>query len=162
MSEETQEWFVAERTRALALVHLTRRADLVVRNAAEGIGLQFTVFITREKDPQSVRQFGVFLRGTKSAVTEAQLDKMLRPAMKSFLRSGQFPYPVCLFHFSMDDDQGYSTWVAEPAVTEAGPRLLMHEVPHCRKLDTAALDEIVAQVDRWYDAFFSQIAVRAS
>ncbi|HYT92117.1 MAG TPA: hypothetical protein VEL76_25605 [Gemmataceae bacterium] len=51
---------------------------------------------------------------------------------------------------------------AEPAVTEAGSRLLLHEVPHCRKLDTAALDEIVAQVDRWYDAFFSQIAVRAS
>src|SRR5262249_31176399 len=70
--------------------------------------------------------------------------------------------PVCFFHFSMDDDQGHHTWVAEPAVTEDGPRLLMHEAPHCGKLDAAALDEIVAQVDRWYDAFFSQIAVRAS
>jgi hypothetical protein len=29
-------------------------------------------------------------------------------------------------------------------------------------LRPAALDEIVGQVDRWYDAFFRQIAVKAS
>ena len=96
------------------------------------------------------------------SVTEGHLDKVLRPAMQSFLRIGPFPYPVCLFHFTMDDDQGYYTWVAEPAVTDAGPRLLMHETPHCRKLDNVALDEIVARVDGWYDAFFGRIAVKAS
>src|SRR5829696_1412222 len=101
MSEEKQEWFVAERAKALAMVHLTRRSDLVVMNAAQGVGLQFIVSITKEKGEPTVRQFGVFLRGTKSPVTEAHLDKVLRPTLQSFLRIGQFPYPVVLFHFTM-------------------------------------------------------------
>ncbi len=162
MSEEKQEWFVAERARVLAMVHLTRRDDLVVAKAGPGVGLEFLVSIARENGGPSARQFGVFLRGTKSPATEAHLDKVLRPAMQAFSRIGQFPYPVCLFHFSMDDDQGHYTWVAEPTVADEGPRLLMHDAPHFRKLDRAALDEIVGKVDRWYDAFFSQIAVKAS
>jgi hypothetical protein len=82
--------------------------------------------------------------------------------MQSLLRVGPFPYPVCLFYFTMDDDQGYYSWVAEPAVEAGQPRLLMHAAPHCRKLDAAALDDIVQKVDHWYDAFFSRIAVKAS
>jgi hypothetical protein len=162
VSEEKQEWFVAKRARALAMVHLTRRDDLAVANAPQGVGLQFLVSLGGDNREPSVRQFGVFLRGTKAVITEAQLDKLLRPAIQSFLRLGPFPYPVCLFHFTMDDDQGYYSWVAEPAVTDDGPRLLMHEAPHSRKLDAAALDEILEQVDRWYDAFFRRIAVKAS
>jgi hypothetical protein len=162
MTQESQEWYVAERTRALAMVHLTRRDDLVVSKAVPGIGLEFIVCISKVKGDPSVRQFGVFLRGMKNAVTEAQLDKTLCPTMQSFPRKGQFPYPVCLFHFSMDGDQGYYTWVAEPAVTAEGPRLQMHEASHCQRLDRAALDEIVEKVDRWYDAFFGKIAVKAS
>src|ERR1700731_3103781 len=104
MSEHKQEWFIAERTRALAMIHLTRRKDLVVRNAPPDIGLEFIVSITKDPGEPSLRQFGVVLRGVKSAVTEAHLDKVLRPTLQSFLRTGPFPYPVCLFHFSMDDD----------------------------------------------------------
>lgn len=162
MSQENQTWFVAERARALALVHLTRREDLIVKKAAEEVGLKFLVSIKKEQGEPAVRQFGIFLRGTKSPVTTAHLDGVLRPTMQRFLHIGPFPYPVCLFHFTMDDDQGYFTWVAEPAVAENGPRLLMHEHAHSRKLDTAALDEIVGKVDRWYDAFFVQVAVKAS
>ena|ERR1019366_7057098 len=162
MSVSTQAWFVEERARAMAIVHLTRRDDLIVSKAAQGVGLEFIVTIHKENGEPSVRQFGVFLRGTKSRMTETHLDETLRPAIQSFFRMGQFPYPVCLFHFSMDDDQGYFTWVAEPAIIDGGPKLLMHETSHCRKLDKAALDEIVEKVDGWYDAFFRQIAVKAS
>lgn len=162
MGEDRQKWFVAERARALAMIHLTRRDDLVVQKAGEGLGLEFIVRITKEAGEPSLRQFGVFLRGSKSSATEAHLDKVLRPVLRSFVGIGQFPYPVCLFHFTMDDDKGYYTWVAEPAVAHGGPRLLMHQAPHCRTLDRAALDEIVEKVDRWYDAFFGRIAVEAS
>ena len=92
----------------------------------------------------------------------AHLDKVLRPTMQSFRGVGAFPYPVCLFHFTMDDDKSYYTWVAEPSVAGGEARLLMHQTPHCRILNRAALDEIVGQVDRWYDAFFGRIAVEAS
>jgi hypothetical protein len=104
----------------------------------------------------------VYLRGTKSSATEEYLDKLLRPTMAEIVRTGQFPYPVCLFYFTMDDDQGYYTWVAEPVVREEFPVLVMHSEPRCRKLDRSALDEIVEAVDHWYDVFFGRIAVKAS
>ena len=148
--------------RFLALMHLTRRKDLVVTNAGRDAGPEYIVSITNGKGERSLRQFGVFLRGTKSPVTDEQLNEVLRPTMQSLQRIGPFPYPVCLFHFTMDDDQGYSTWVAEPEVGDDTPRLLMHEEAHCRKLDRAALDEIVSRVDRWYDVFFARVAVKAS
>jgi len=162
MSEEKQDWFVAERARALTMIHLTRRKDLLVKQAGREVGLEYVVSITKDEGEPSLRQFGVFLRGAKTAVTEDHLDKLLRPTMRSFQRIGPFPYPVCLFHFTMEDDQGHFTWVAEPVVGEDGPKLLMHAKAHCRKLDRAVLDEIVDRVDRWYDAFFRRIAVKAS
>jgi len=162
MGEGKQKWFIDERARALAMIHLTRRDDLIVTNAEQGSGLEFIVSIARDEGEPSLCRFGVFLRGTKGPLTEARLGTVLRPTMRSLLGMGEFPYPVCLFHFSMDDDKGHYTWVAEPAVTAEGPRLMMHQAAHCRKLDRIALDEIVGKVDRWYDAFFGQIAVEAS
>jgi hypothetical protein len=161
MSEEKQEWFIAERARVLAMVALTRRDDLLIMPAGQSVGIQFLVCITKE-GTLPVRQFGLALRGTLRAVTESHLDQVLRPAMQEFLHIGEFPYPVCLFHFTMDDSQGYYTWVAEPLVGAGGPVLLRHESPQGRKLDKGAVDEIVGKVDRWYDASFAQIAVRTS
>ncbi len=161
MSEEKQEWYVAERAKTLARLYLSRRKDLVVTQPGKDVGLEFIVYLGKEGEP-AIRQFGVFLRGTKSAATEAGLDRSLRPTMQGFARVGPFPYPTCLFHFTMDDDQGYFTWVTEPVVEEDSPRLVMHEAPHVRKLDKAALDEIADRVDRWYDTFFRRIAVKAS
>lgn len=154
MSDDRQEWFIQERTRALAMVHLTRRDDLVVTNAGPASGLQLLVNVTRDKGQPSGRQFGVLLRGAMGPVTGSDIHVTLP--------SGELPYPVCVFFITMADDQGYYAWVAEPEVTADGPRLLMHAGPPFRKLDRAALDEIVGRVDRWYDAFFSRIAVKAS
>jgi hypothetical protein len=162
MSDREQKWFVAERTRMMALVHLTRRKDLTITEAGKGIGLDLIVSVATADQERSLRQFGVFLRGTISPVSEEQLNKALRPTMESFQRLGQFPYPVVLFHFTMEGDRGDWTWVAEPQVVEDNPRLLMHCEAHGRVLDRAALDEIVERVGRWYDAFFGRIAVKAS
>jgi hypothetical protein len=162
MSKNEQEWFIAERSRALALMHLTRRKDLVVTNAGRDVGLEFIVSMARPDGEKTLRQFGVFLRGSKGPVTEEQLDQTLRPTMPSLERIGPFPYPVCLLYFTMDGDQGYYTWVAEPEVADDAPRLSVHGEAHCHKLDRAALDEIVSRVGRWYDAFFGRIVVRAS
>lgn len=161
MSEKKQDWFIAERARTLALLHLTRRKDLVITPAGRDVGLEFIVFIKQGDGEPSLRQFGVYLRGAKSAVTEEQLNRLLRPTLGEIVRVGQFPYPVCLFYFTMED-QGCYTWVAEPVVREEFPHLAIHSEPRCQKLDRAALDAIVEAVDRWYDVFFGRIAVKAS
>jgi len=96
MSETKQDWFIADRARTLALLHLTRRKDLVVTEPGKEICLEFLVYITREEGEPSLRQFGVFLRGTKSATTEAGLNKVLRPTSKASFGSVSFPsLPVC-------------------------------------------------------------------
>jgi hypothetical protein len=162
MSESGKEWFVAERARALALMHLTRRDDLAVTEAGRDVGLDYLVSISREDKKPSVRQFGIVLRATRSPVTEEHLNKVLRPTMQSLLRVGEFPFPVCLFHFTMEDNRGYYTWIAEPVLAEDGkPRLQLHAAASCQKLDREALDRIVSQVDAWYDAFFSGIVLGA-
>jgi hypothetical protein len=163
VGNKEQEWFVAERTRALATMYLTRRDDIVIKDARDAeVGLEYLIYIVKETEVPAVRQFGVALRGTPSPATEGQLDKVLRPTVRGLHRVGLVPYPVCLFHFTMEDNQGYYTWVAEPAVIDGAPKLLTHSEPHCRKLDREALDGIVNQVDRWYDAFFANISIRAS
>ena len=82
--------------------------------------------------------------------------------MESFLRVSEFPYPVCLLYFTMEDNRGYYTWIAEPVLTEDGkPRLQVHSAADCKNFDREALDKIVSQVDAWYDAFFASIVVGA-
>jgi hypothetical protein len=163
MAGESDQWFVAERSRTLALMYLSHRRDLRIKDQRDaGIGLDLLVYIVKESESPSLRPFGIALGGTVSPVNEEQRNKLLRPTLQSLLRIGQFPYPVGLLHFTMQDNQGYFTWIAEPAVTRDDPQLLIHSEPHPQKMDREVLDRIVEQVDRWYDAFYAKIAVKAS
>ncbi len=161
MHEETQGWFIAERTRSLALVSLTRRGDLAVMNAAPDTGLQLVASVTKEKGP-AVRQFGVRLLGAKGPTADVDRGKAIRVAIQPLLRAGPFPYPVVLLHFTMEGDEGHYAWVWEPAVEDGAPRLLANEAPPSHEFGRAALDEIVGRVDAWYDALFTRIAAKSA
>lgn len=162
MNENNKEWFVAERAQALAWMHLTQRDDLIITQTSKDVGLDYLVSLTKKNDKPSLRQFGVILQAARKPLTVEQLDKLLRPSMQSLQRVGEFPYPVCLLYFTMEDNRGYYTWVAEPVLTEESkPRLQRHAAASCKMLDRPALDHIVSQVNAWYDAFFSSIVVSA-
>lgn len=158
---ERPEWFIEQRTRAMALMHLTRRDDLAIAEPDRD-GQTLYVTLARGKGQPSFRTFAVFLRGDRAAASKEELERSLRPSFRSMLRSGEYPYPVCVWHFGMAGDQAHHCWLAEPDVADGAPRLIMHDAPHCLPLDRAALDEIVSRVDAWYDAFFDRVAVRAS
>lgn len=161
MSDNDKQWFVTERARALALMHLTRRDDLVVTPVGTDIGLEYLVYITRDDEKPSARQFGVALRAARSPAGEEHVNKALRPTMRSYARAGGFPYPVCLFYFTMEDSQGYYPWVVEPVPTSDGkPRLQVHAAS-CKRLDREALDRIVDQTQAWYGAFSASVVVHA-
>jgi hypothetical protein len=151
-----KEWFVAERTRSLAVVFLTRRDDLCPENAEEGTGLGFLVRIVHNHRPTG-KSFGIVLQGAMSPVTEEQANKLVKPAMAAFHRLGPSPYPVCLFFFTMRDNQGYYTWLQEPVVTDRGsPKLVRRTDPDCQKLDNDALDHIIVAVNAWYDVLLAE------
>ncbi|HUG93982.1 MAG TPA: hypothetical protein VML55_24340, partial [Planctomycetaceae bacterium] len=57
-----------QRVRALAIMHLTRRRDLVIRDSSENLGFDLTVQIVRNEKP-GLRQFGVELKGVRESLT---------------------------------------------------------------------------------------------
>ncbi len=151
-----QQRFIAERVRALAVVYLTRRNDLIVTDETAERGIDLWVTLNPdEKDGH--RKFGVDLKGFSAAVTVDQADQVLYPSMQKMLRYGPFPFPVVLFFFTMENNKGWYTWAAEPFVSSAGDfEIIQHGEASCRPLNTKAVDDIVEAVDRWYDAFFAR------
>jgi hypothetical protein len=155
-----QRKLIAERVRSLAIVHLTRRPDLNVAEETADVGFDLRVtMLPGEK--LGVRQFGVELKGVWRRVTAGHANKVLRPALQHLLRYAPYPYPIVVFFFTMEDDQGWYTWAAEPVVSGEVCELVNHGDASCRPLDAQAVDEVVAAVDRWYDAkYLSYPAVR--
>jgi hypothetical protein len=152
----TQERFIAERVRALAVVYLTRRDDLIVTEETADVGIDLWVTLNLA-DKDGHRKFGVELRGVRSAVTADHANNVLSPSMQKMLRYGPFPFPVVLFFFTMENNEGWYTWVAEPVITTGGEfELVQHGTASCRPLNSDAIDDIVEAVDRWYDAFFAR------
>jgi len=151
-----QKRLIRERASALATVYLTRRPDLTIREEIADIGIDLLVSLHPE-EKEGVRQFGVEFRGAVSAVAVHHANAVLRPSMQRMLRYGPFPFPVVLFFFTMANDEGWYTWAAEPVIAADGsPELRQHGEADCRPLDDEAVDKIVDQVDRWYDAFFAK------
>lgn len=151
-----QERLIGERTRALALVLLTGREDLTAREVgAEDVGLDFLVSLHGE-GKSGARQFGVVLRGSLAPLTPDQAKKVLRGPLGQLQRHGPFPFPVCLFLFTMREPQSWWAWAVEPVVDrDAHPRLVQKTEAACEPLDTRSLGQIVQQVHDWFDAFYS-------
>jgi hypothetical protein len=148
--------FYEARARSLATVYLTGRDDLVVREANEDDVVDLQVLI---KNPHKAgaRTFGVELQYVKSDVPSDRANALLKPRLE-VLSSYAFSFPACLFFFRMKNDKGFYTWVAEPVVTAEGtPVLCPHNTASVAELDTAALDDIVAAVNAWYDAFYANV-----
>lgn len=151
-------WFVAERAKALALVLLTRRDDLIIKQTKEETGLDFTVSIRSEDEP-GLRPFGVLMRATMTPVTVEQANAQLKPTMGSAESLGPFQYPVCVFYFTVKEDQGFYTWAYEPVITEGGdPKLKAHHDAHCAELNDETLAGIITSVNAWYGALFATLA----
>jgi hypothetical protein len=151
-----QQRFIAERVRALAIVYLTRRDDLIVTEETAELGVDLWVTLNLD-EKEGHRKFGVVLRGVWAAGTADHADKVLQPAMQGMLLYGPFPFPVVLFFFTMENNEGWCTWAAEPIVSSSGDfELVQHGKASCRPLKTEAIDEIVEAVDLWYDAFFAK------
>jgi len=59
---------------------------------------------------------------------------------------------VCLFFFTLRDEHAWFSWLAEPVVNGAGPKLVHHDSANCVQLTDELLARVVDQVVAWYDA----------
>lgn len=145
--------YLDQRLQALAIIHLTRRNDLVVTKSGLDIGVDLFVYINRPGEP-SRRVFGVMIKGTTDAIADQGEATALLNLMNIQQRGAQVMMPVCVFLFSMQDDQGYYDWQAEPRLDDGKVQLPLKTSFEARKLTPHALDSIIDAVDRWYDAVF--------
>jgi hypothetical protein len=155
--ERQRQILIEKRARALALMLLTRRADLLIEEVKDDIGLDYIVrFHTAGKE--GLREFGVRLCGAWAAATKNQADEALDAPLQQLKRAGPFLRPVCLFLFTMEDDGAWYTWVAEPRESKAGePLLRVCDEADCRPLDQRALKGILDRVDGWHEAAFHSL-----
>jgi len=151
MTNDSRKQPLAERLRALATVILTRWGDLSIVETKRDTGLDFHVSIDREDKSMRLR-FGVLLRGMPSSVTVEQANQVLGPTIGQFQGMRKFTYPVCLFVFTMRDEQAFFSWLAEPVVTGGAPKLVHHDKAHCVPLTDELLEQVIEQIVAWYDA----------
>ncbi len=150
MTNEFQERFLTDRSRALATIILTRRDDLTIVETKKDTGLDLHVSIEREDKPMRLT-FGVLLRGLASTVTTEHANRILGPTMGQFEGMRKFTYPVCLFFFTMREDQAFFSWLAEPVVSAGSPKLVHHHEADCVELTDELLGQVIEQVVAWYD-----------
>ncbi len=151
MTNEEKEQFIADQARALATVILTRRGDLTIVDARRDAGLDFLVSINREDKPMRLT-LGILLRGMTAPVTAEEANKILSPTLGQFQGMRKFTYPVCLFFFTLRQEQAFFSWLAEPVVTNGIPKLVHRDRANCVELTDDLLAQALEQVVAWYDA----------
>ena len=151
MTRETNERYIGDQVRSRANVILTRRDDLRVVETKEQTGLDMHVFVDREDKPMRL-VFGVLLRGVPSPTTAEQANKVLGPTMGFFQGLRKFTYPVCLFFFTVRDEQAFFSWLAEPVLKGGKPKLMHRDKADCVPLTNEVLDEAIQRIVTWYDA----------
>src|SRR5271155_5793723 len=150
MTSETNERYIGGQVRSRANVILTRRDDLRVVETKEQTGLDMHVYVDREDKPMRL-VFGVLLRGVPSPLTADQANKVLGPTLGQFQGLRKFTYPVCLFLFTMRDEQAFFAWLAEPVVSAGAPKLVHHDKANCVVLTDDLLGQVVERIVAWYD-----------
>jgi hypothetical protein len=150
---------IDKRARAMTMMLLTRREDLLIEEVKDDIGLDYVVrFHTKGKE--ALREFGVQLHGVGTAFTKSQADTCLDSYLQQRKRYGPFLRPVCLFLFTMEDDGAWYTWVAEPMDSEDGKSLLRFcDEADSRQLNKKAFKDIIERVDLWHDALLPNLTM---
>ncbi len=160
-------WFIGERAEALATMYLTRRQDLdVLPLPARARGDDLWVRLRDADHPNAhflVEVKGILLSHPRSR----QPVREQFPVRYTRRDLGDRDVPVCLFLFTVDDEQGYYRWLYEPVITQGHARLRLDPridslppeerqrqqvvvLSKFKPLDDGAIDTVVQQVADWY------------
>ena len=154
--QKTESWYLGERAEQLAIVYLSRREDLVItRQSAgsdDGINLLVSLLTT---GANTGRVFGVEVKALRSnrQIHPASQPDVVRINLSKVRVPRDIPFPLCLFVFIMETDEGYYRWVKKPVYgLSRKSQLRLNDENTFRKLSTEAVNEIVLDVQSWYDS----------
>lgn len=150
----TAPWYIGRRAESLAIVYLTRRDDLIISQPTPNQGLDFLITITKD-GVYTGRLFGVEVKATDSTSNLKKHNDILKLDKKRLSILEKFkdlPFPVCLFFFILENDQGYSKWILEPKIDgERQVKLHFNEDDDLKKLDDKEIANIISSINSWYD-----------
>jgi len=147
MSDNDRNWFITERSEALASLMLTSRSDVAVESEnKKDDGADFVVAVNSTEGPPT-RLFVVQVKGTTSSDKGQWTENV-----KQLYKQGPYYLPACVFVINVRSNEAAYAWVAEPEVVERGAKLNFFEHPDFHSLDRNAVDHIVNRVRQWYDA----------
>jgi hypothetical protein len=142
---------VEKRTDLLASLYLTRDPAVVTR--VEDIDLDFIVHLFPDGTNQgSVPAFGVIVRGTAIPLESAEAAERHLNHQWAKLKAHRYFMPVIALLFSMNQDQGYYTWVSEPRVDPVSklPVLVKLARPEFEKVSGKTYDRTMSVIREWY------------
>lgn len=154
ITKEKEAWYIGQRAESLAVMYLTRRNDLIVSRQQKDYGLDFLVTIT-QGGGYSGRLFGVEVKATASTPKSAQHDNFITIPVDEAATNypTEFPFPVCLLFFTLDNDYGYYKWLLEPVVeAQHNPKLIFNQSNQLKKLSDEAIDDMISSINLWYDS----------
>jgi hypothetical protein len=151
MTKRQKELFIGEWVQVAARVILTRRDDLKIVNMKQESSLDLQVQIERKGNPMRLN-FGVILKAVMTPATAARANQILKPTLGTFQGLRKFTYPICLFFFTMREDQVFFSWLAEPTVVDGMPKLVHHDRADCVPFTNELLDQAIERIIAWYDA----------
>lgn len=151
---KNQPWYLTERAQNLAIISLTENPNVEVMLQQErDAGLDILARL-REDGKLRGRFFGVTVKATLAQQSEDQVSQ----SKEFYLTKNELPFfddipfPVCLFLFTVDNDQGYWAWVKQPILDPVrGPFLQLNDHSKLAKLVPDEINAIVSDVAHWYD-----------
>jgi hypothetical protein len=153
--QKSEAWYLEERAEQLAIVYLSRRNDVVITRQRDGSDDGIDLLVSLLKTGTSTgRVFGIEVKALRSnrQIHPASQREEVRINLSKVGVPRDIPFPLCLFVFIMETDEGYYRWVKKPAYgLSKKPQLLLNEENTFRKLSTEAVNEIVLDVQGWYD-----------
>lgn len=149
-----QPWYLVERAEGLAVIYLTEDARVEVNRSRDVLSGLDIVATLRENGRLGARLFGVEVKAARAHEAGRDNPKPKTWAVSaeraSFFRD--IPFPVCLFSFTVDDDQGQWGWIQQPVFhADTGSRLLFNGRVQLSPLTARGVTAIVSEVDRWYN-----------
>lgn len=144
---------LGQRAERLAIIHLSRRDDLNVTQSQDEYGIDLLVNLIKAGKTTG-RVFGVLVKATRSLPIKGagSEGEQIKLQISSSKIPEDLPFPLALFVFNMEDDQGYFRWLLSPVLTSANvSRLSVNHDSTFTRISTTTIDQIVAQVNQWYE-----------
>jgi hypothetical protein len=150
-----QAWYIGQRAESLTLMYLTRRDDLIVSPQPKGYDLSCLVTISKSGS-HSGRIFGVQIEATVNNAKIVENENKtfeIKQDLPSTNSISELPFPVCLFFWTLNNDEAYYKWVVEPVIeTQNYSKLLFNQSQVFQKLTNEEIGKIVSTVNSWYDS----------